>query len=160
MELKDKTVLISGASSGIGKSFAYLLASKGANVVLVARTKRKLDEIATAIQNNKKVKVNVITKDLSLPNSAEELYDEIKAKNIDIDILINNAGFGKWGRFEDFSKAEYQQMIQLNITSLTELCHCFIDYLKLKSESGIINVGSTASFMPIPFSAVDYLVIL
>lgn len=154
MKLNNKNVLITGASSGIGKSFAYLLASKGANLVLVARSKSKMDEIAKEAEDKYQVKAHVLQKDLSKPESAKSLYDEIKAKQINIDLLINNAGFGKWGRFESFLVKEYQEMIQLNITSLTELCYYFIEDFKEKEESGIINVGSTASFLPIPYSGV------
>ncbi|MEL6717151.1 MAG: SDR family oxidoreductase [Bacteroidota bacterium] len=154
MKLKNKTILITGASSGIGKSFAYLLASKGANLVLVARTKSKLEQIAEEIEARYQVRTFTISKDLSRAKSAKSLYDELKTETIDIDLLINNAGFGKWGKFEAFDMEEYEQMIQLNVTSLTELCYYFLDDLKQKSEAGIINVGSTASFIPIPYSAV------
>lgn len=154
MNLKNKNILITGASSGIGKSFAGLLAEKGANLVLVARNKSALEEIADTLQQKYKVKVQIIQKDLSVPHAAMELYDAVKSQSLNIDILINNAGFGKWGKFETFTQQEYEEMIQLNITSLTELCYYFIPGFLQKNEAGIINVGSTASFMPIPYSAV------
>lgn len=154
MQLNNKSVLVTGASSGIGASFAYLLASKGANLILVARTLSKLEAIATEIRDKYQVAVHVIQKDLSVPQSAKALYDEVKNQQIEVDILINNAGFGKWGRFESFSTEEYEQMIQLNITSLTELCYFFLEDFKNKPEAGLINVGSTASFMPVPYSGV------
>lgn len=154
MNLQNKTALITGASSGIGKSFAYLLAAKGTNLVLVARSKSTLDDIAGDIKDKHGVAVSIIQKDLSEPLSSKSLYDEVKSLNIPIHLLINNAGFGKWGKFEAFSAEEYQRMIQLNITSLTELCYYFLEDLTNMPESGIINVGSTASFMPIPYSGV------
>ena len=154
MNLQHKTALITGASSGIGESFAYLLASKGTNLILVARTQSKLEEIAQTIREKNQVEVHVFQQDLSVPQSAKALYDEVKARDIDVDILINNAGFGKWGKFEAFSTAEYESMIQLNVTSLTELCYFFLADFKGKPAAGIINVGSTASFMPVPYSGV------
>ncbi|MCI4669562.1 MAG: SDR family oxidoreductase [Bacteroidia bacterium] len=154
MNLKGKTILITGASSGIGESFAYLLASKGAHTVLVARSKAKLDQIAQEIQDKYQVNAWVYQKDLGIVSSAQELYQEIKGDGVDVDIIINNAGFGKWGKFEEFSLETYTSMIQLNINSLMELCYLFIEDFKEKSESGIINVGSTASFIPVPYSSV------
>ena len=154
MDLQNKTALVTGASSGIGASFANLLASKGAHLILVARSKSKLEEMAVNIRQKHQINVHVIEKDLSLPHSGKVLYKEVKSQNLDVDLLINNAGFGKWGKFESFGMEEYEQMIHLNITSLTELCYCFLEDLKSRPQAGIINVGSTASFMPIPYSAV------
>ncbi|MBX2870502.1 MAG: SDR family oxidoreductase [Saprospiraceae bacterium] len=154
MNLKDKTALVTGASSGIGKSFAYLLASKGAHLVLVARTQAKLEEIANDIQNTKQVSVHVYQKDLSQLNAASELYEQLQKDQIDIDLLVNNAGYGKWGKFENFSLEEYGKMIQLNVTSLMELCHLYVEDFREKPAAGIINVGSTASFIPVPYSSV------
>lgn len=154
MELKGKTVLITGASSGIGKSFAYLFASKGSNVVLVARSVAKLNDIAEDIRERHKVTALAYPKDLSQQGASEELYEQLKSDGVDTDILINNAGFGKWGRFEDFSLADYSSMVQLNIHALMELSYFFIEDFKQKGEAGIINVGSTASLLPVPYSSV------
>lgn len=154
MELTGKTILITGASSGIGKSFAYLFASKGSNVVLIARSKDKLDKIAQDIQQKHGVAALAYQKDLGAAQASQELYDQLKSDQVDVDILVNNAGFGKWGRFEGFSMADYQGMIQLNITALMELCYLFIEDFKEKPAAGIINVGSTASFIPVPYSSV------
>ncbi|MCG8700197.1 MAG: SDR family oxidoreductase [Bacteroidales bacterium] len=154
MRISNKTILVTGASSGIGKSFAYLLGSKGANLVLVARSQSKLYEIAQDIENKYGVKALVFQIDLSKPKASKFLYDELENHKIEIDILINNAGYGKWGKFEDFPLSEYESMLQLNINSLMELCYLFIEDFKNKPEAGIINVGSTASFMSMPYSAV------
>ncbi|HCX23809.1 MAG: hypothetical protein CMB80_11265 [Flammeovirgaceae bacterium] len=154
MNLTNKTALITGASSGIGKSFAYLLAAKGANLVLVARSKDQLETISNELESEYGIMTHVLSSDLGQPNAGQNLYTEIKKQNISVDLLINNAGFGKWGRFEDFTLDEYSNMMQLNMFSLTELCYLFLEDFKQKQEAGIINVGSTASFMPIPFSAV------
>ncbi|MEL6538840.1 MAG: SDR family oxidoreductase [Bacteroidota bacterium] len=154
MNFTNKTVLITGASSGIGKSFAYLLAAQGAHLILVARTLNVLEEIAEDIRSKHQREVHIIRKDLSAVGSAAELYQEVQGRSLTVDVLINNAGFGKWGKFEDFPWDDYQRMIQLNTTSLVELCYLFLDQLKAQPEAGIINVGSTASFIPIPYSGV------
>lgn len=90
-----KTVLITGASSGIGRAFAFKYAEQGENLILTARTKTRLDEIKAEIEKKYSVKVDVLTKDLSKEFSAMELYEEIKYKNMKVDILINNAGLGQ-----------------------------------------------------------------
>lgn len=154
MQLNGKTALVTGASSGIGKSFAHLLAGQGTDVILVARSQDKLTAIAVDIQNRYGISATVIQQDLGKPGAAKELFDQVQAQGLDVDLLINNAGFGKWGGFNQFSLEEYQQMIQLNITALTELCYLFLPLMKDKSEAGIINVGSTASLIPVPYSAV------
>jgi short-subunit dehydrogenase len=154
MNLKEKTALITGASSGIGKSFAYLLASKGTHLILVARSEGKLEEISQDIKGKFAVNVSVYRSDLGQVGAAKVLYDQLKADDQPVDLLVNNAGFGKWGDFEEFSLAEYQNMVQLNVTSLMDLCYLFFEDLKKRPEAGIINVGSTASFLPVPYSAV------
>ncbi|MEO0895650.1 MAG: SDR family oxidoreductase [Bacteroidota bacterium] len=154
MNLAGKTVLITGASSGIGKSFAYLFASKGSHVILVARSLAKMEEIAEDIRNTHKVEAYSYQKDLSANSASQELYDQLKTDGREVDILVNNAGFGKWGRFEDFSMEDYRSMIQLNVNALMDLCYLFLEDFKKKAEAGIINVGSTASFIPVPYSSV------
>ena len=155
MELQQKTALVTGASSGIGKSFAYLLAEKGMNLILVARSEAILNNIASDIQRQHDgLSVHVIVQDLSLRGAAKTLHQEVQAQGLKVDLLINNAGFGKWGRFQHFAWDEYEQMMQLNMMSLTELCYLFMEELKHRPSAGILNVGSTASFIPVPYSAV------
>ncbi len=154
MNLTNKTALVTGASSGIGKSFAYLLASKGMNLVIVARTVSQLELMADEISNKYQVKVLPITKDLSVKGASQEVYDRLQREQVEVDLLVNNAGFGKWGEFTEFSMEDYHNMIQLNITALMDLSYLFMEDMKQKSEAGIINVGSTASFVPVPYSSV------
>ncbi|MEM1217902.1 MAG: SDR family oxidoreductase [Bacteroidota bacterium] len=154
MQFKNKTALVTGASSGIGKSFAYLLAAQGCNLVLVARSMDKLKAICQDLQEKHGITAMALEQDLSVVGSAQMLFNEVNEKGLSIDLLINNAGFGKWGAFEEFSLTDYFQMIHLNITSLTELSYLFLPRLKEKPEAGIINVGSTASLVPVPYSAV------
>lgn len=154
MNFTGKLTLITGASSGIGKAFAYLLAKEKSNLILVARREEKLKDIAKDINEQFGVDVTVFAQDLSKPGSAGALYQQVKANELDVDVLINNAGFGKWDKFEAISLQTHQEMIHLNITSLTELCQLFIEEFRAKREAGIINVGSTASFLPVPFASV------
>jgi len=154
MNLSGKTALITGASSGIGKSFDYLLAQKGMHLILAARSLDKLQTIAHDLTQRYSVEVSAYQQDLAVPNAAATLYQLLKNDDLDVDLLVNNAGFGKWGRFEDFSLDDYRSMIQLNVTTLTELCHLFIENFKQKAAAGIINIGSTASFVPVPYSSV------
>ena len=82
------------------------------------------------------------------------MYDQIKLKNLHVDLLVNNAGYGRWGTFHEVEMGDYAEMIQLNITSLSELSHLFIPDMIAKGEGGVINVGSVASLTPIPYSSV------
>ncbi len=149
-----KTVLITGASGGIGKEFAILFAEKKYNLVLVARSKDKLNAIAEELETKFNVKTNVILSDLSKPESPQKLYDEVMSKNIIIDVLINNAGFGEFGKFVEKDLKRYLRMINLNITALTELTGLFIQDMIKRKEGRILNVASTASFQPMPNFAV------
>jgi short-subunit dehydrogenase len=150
---KGKTALITGASSGIGLAMAHELSKRGAMVIMAARSRDKLDIEAQVIRKNGN-QAHTFTTDLSLPNSAEKLYGEIISAGLNIDLLVNNAGYGRWGDFTEFDREDYGLMIQLNITSLTDLCHLAIPDMISKGGGGIINVGSTASFVPVPYSAV------
>jgi hypothetical protein len=149
----DKTVLVTGASSGIGLAIAEELARRGANLILTARSENKLNAVAESIRKTGS-KAAVFASDLSLPNAGEKLYDTITQAGLSVDLLINNAGYGKWGRFTDFEREDYAKMIQLNIMSLTDLCHLFLPNMVKKGSGGIINVGSIASFSPVPYGNV------
>ena len=146
---KDKTILITGASSGIGEEFAKRLDQLGANLVLTARSEDKLLKLAATMNN-----AHVIAGDLSKKEFPEELYSKIKNKGIDIDILINNAGFGYSGKFLDTSMQNYEEMINLNICSLTHLTHLFLKDMVSNNKGGIINISSLASFQPIPYFSI------
>lgn len=148
------TALITGASSGIGKAFAYELAKKGLNLVLTARSEDKLSEIVTDLKSKYKIDVLYLTADLSNPNSSQRIYDELTQKKIRIDLLINNAGFGKWNNFLDEDIQTYEQMIQLNVSSLVKLCQLFIPNMLKNKNGGIINIASTGALQPCPYIAV------
>jgi short-subunit dehydrogenase len=124
--------------------------------VLVARNITKLNQIKTELESQYKISVHIIGKDLSLPNAPQEVYDELKHKNIVIDYLINNAGFGDYGFFYETNWEKELQMINLNITALTHFTKLFLqDMIKHKSGK-IMNVASTAAFQSGPTMAIYY----
>ncbi len=153
MDFRGKNVLITGASSGIGLAMAKDFASRGANLILTARSIDKLLELADELKG-KNTEVNVFIEDISLPGSANKLFSEINKAGLDIDLLVNNAGYGRWGNFDECPMEDYENMIHLNITSLTELSYLYAKKMAKKGAGGIINVASTAAFFPIPYSAV------
>jgi uncharacterized protein len=146
-----KTALITGASSGLGYEFVKLFANDGYNLVLVARNEKKLNEIKQAFKN---IDVTVIKKDLSSPNAAKEVYEWLKTKEISIDVLVNNAGFGLLGSFDELTVEKQTEMINLNISTLTQLTHYFLPEMKRNGSGKILNVASLAAFLPVPMMAV------
>jgi uncharacterized protein len=154
--LMNKTALITGASNGIGLELAKVHAEKGDNLVLVARNKSKLDELKKEIEESYNIKVFIIGKDLSFPDSAKEVFDEVKQKNISIDYLINNAGFGDYGLFAECDWNKQERMIYLNVTNLAHLTWLFLPDMIKKKSGKIMNVASTASFQPGPTMSVYF----
>lgn len=152
----NKTVLVTGASSGIGLEFAKLFAKDGYHIVLTARDEQKLNEIAHQLKAQYSVDVTILARDLSLSDAAEELTAEIMAKGIEIDILINNAGFAAYGPFIETSWKEEKDMIQVNITALTTLTKQLLPDMIKRNRGKILNVASTAAFQPGPLMAVYY----
>lgn len=154
MRFKNKTALITGASSGLGYIFARKLALEGADVIITARRSERLDELATAIREDIGRKVHVILCDLAVPGSAKKLYEEIQALHLNVDILINNAGFGYKGNFLEADENIYRDMIQVNITALTELTYMFLPAMKAQKSGGIMNIASMAGITSIPYFSV------
>lgn len=151
-----KTALITGASSGLGIEFARIHASKGGNLVLVARSKDKMETLQTELQNQYGVSVSVITKDLSEQSAPKAIFDELKSKRIRIDYLINNAGFGDFGAFVESDWEKQLQMINLNITALTYLTRLFLPDMVANKSGRILNVASTAAFQPGPTMSIYF----
>ncbi len=151
-----QTALITGASNGIGLELAKIHAQTGGDVVLVARSRDKLEQLAQEIEKEYGVKAWVIAQDLSQPNSAKAIFETTENMGITVDILINNAGFGGHGRFFERELIKEQQMIQVNISTLTELCHLYLKGMVERKRGKILNVSSTASFMPGSLQAVYY----
>lgn len=152
----SKTILITGASSGIGKELANIHAEKGGDLIIVARSKEKLEALKTEIEAKFRVKVLIIVKDLTLPEAAKEIYIEVKSAGIEIDYLVNNAGFGGRGKFHERAWEDDLAMINLNIVALTALTRLFLPDFVKRNNGRILNVSSTASFMPGPLQAVYY----
>ncbi|WEZ07364.1 SDR family NAD(P)-dependent oxidoreductase [Priestia flexa] len=147
---------ITGASGGIGRQLAYHFAEGGYSLVLVARSKEKLEELKKELENNYSISVLISIKDLSKQEEALKLYDEIKQQRITVQFLVNNAGFGLYGAFIETSWAEEADMIDLNIKTLTYLTKLFLPEMVERNEGRILNIASVASFLPGPLLAVYY----
>ncbi len=151
-----KTALITGASSGIGKEFAKIHAEKGGNLIVVARSENKLNDLKKELEETYKINVFVIQKDLTKPNAPKEIYDQVHNTGLKVDYLINNAGFGGLGKFSERELEQDLAMINLNISALTSLTHYFLQDFVKTNAGKILNVSSTASLMPGPLQAVYY----
>lgn len=148
--------LVTGASSGLGLEFAAQLAAKKRNLVLVARNESKLREIAAHLEVQHQIQVVVLPKDLSQNNAVFELLQELQEKEIDIDILINNAGLGDLADFCDAEAGKIHQMLQVNTSALTQLTHGLAPSMVQRQRGYILNVASTAAFQPGPGMAVYF----
>jgi short-subunit dehydrogenase len=146
--------LITGASSGIGYELAKLFAKDNHNLVLVARREDRLRQLSRDLESDYQIKTLVIPKDLSQPESAQEIYDMLMQNDITIDYLINNAGFIVYGHFADTNWAKEYKMIQLHIETVTHLIKLFLPDMLRRRNGKILNIGSTGSFVPGPFNAV------
>jgi short-subunit dehydrogenase len=149
------TVLITGASGGIGYQLAKLFARDRHNLILVARNGDRLAQIATELQVHGD-KVTTFGLDLTAPTAPKFIFDQIQSGGLVVDILINNAGFGAFGEFAQMSNEEIFGQIQLNITALTELTRLFLPAMLTRHNGRIMNVASTAGFQPGPLMAVYY----
>jgi short-subunit dehydrogenase len=154
MEYTGKTTLITGASSGIGVHFAEGFALRGSNLILVARRKELLTELATRLSKQYGVTVEVITEDLSVPGAGAALEKKVSAKQFTVDVLVNNAGFGTNNLFVDEDRARIAQEIQLNIGTLVDLTAAFLPGMVKRNSGVVVNIASTASFQPVPGMAV------
>jgi short-subunit dehydrogenase len=150
---KQQTALITGASSGIGLELAKIHATAGGNLVLVARNVQKLNELREEFTSKFGVEVTVIGKDLTQPDSAQDVYNEIVKKNLQIDFLINNAGFGDNHAFAEASRTKIDDMISLNIRSLTDLTFLFLPEMLNRGSGKILNTASVAAYMAGPYMA-------
>ncbi|BFM18257.1 SDR family oxidoreductase [Maricurvus nonylphenolicus] len=152
----SNTALITGASSGIGLELARIHAARGGDLVLVARSEDKLNELARELESSHGVNVTVIAADLAQADAAKRVFTETETLGLQIDTLINNAGFGGHGKFYDRDLAAEESMIQVNMTTLTSLTHYYLKGMVERQYGRILNISSTASFMPGPLQAVYY----
>ena len=148
--------LITGASSGIGKELAKIHASKGGDLVLVARREKELTELKNNLESEFKVRVLIISKDLSDTTTPAEIFAETEKLGIQIEYLINNAGFGGHGLFHEREIEKDQAMVNVNITSLMLLTRLYLPGMVQRRKGKILNVSSTASLLPGPLQAVYY----
>lgn len=150
--MKNRTVLITGASEGIGYELAKVFAMNGHKLLLVARNRQKLLEVQQEL--SQQTEVIVFEQDLSHVDAAQQLYQEIKTANLHIDVLINNAGTGIQGHFHHLPEQEQLRMIQLNITTLTQLTHLCVQDMIQNGYGRIMNIGSISSVIATPSMAV------
>lgn len=154
--MSDENVLVTGASSGIGRELARLFAAAGSNLVLVARREEELSHLANELHAVHGVSARALPADLSQPAAAAAICGVLDSAGIEIDVLVNNAGFGALGSFVESSLERQLQMMQVNMTSLVELSRRLLPGMLQRSRGGVLNVASTAAFQPGPYMAVYY----
>lgn len=147
------TTLITGASSGIGEAFARKLAARGHNLLLVARSEEKLMMLCNEVGRSHNIRAEYFAVDLSKPDAPRRLFEETRKRELDIDLLINNAGFGSMGDFAKLDLSRELNMIDLNVRSLVELTYLFLLPMRERKSGAIMNVASTAGFQAVPFMA-------
>lgn len=152
----NESVLITGASSGIGLELARLFAADCGNLVLVARSRDKLDALAEELRKAYGINVLVLAKDLCAPTAPSEIHADLTSRNIDVDVLVNNAGFGAIGPVATVASKTLMDMIQVNVAALAHLTRLLLPKMLERRRGGILNVGSTAAFQPGPNMAVYY----
>jgi len=154
MDFKGSWALVTGASSGIGEVFARELAERGANLVLVARSEAKLEALAHELRDRFQVSVEVLAQDLSEPGAGTALAGRLSEQGLQVDVLVNNAGFGLFGPLHKLDPARVGQEVQLNVAALTELTCALLPEMRARNRGAIVNVASTAAFQPLPYMAV------
>jgi len=156
MESKIQTALITGASGGIGYELAKLFARDHYKLVLVARSAERLAQVAAELQGQFGVTVKTVVLDLATPTAAKFLFDQMRRDGVEVDVLVNNAGFGGFGEFAEMPEEEILGQIHLNVAALTHLTRLFLPSMLARRSGKIMNVASTAAFQPGPLMAVYY----
>lgn len=156
MAQAGRTALITGGSVGIGRELARLFSRDGHNLVLVARNAARLAEVAAELATQFNITAKPFPLDLSDSAAAQFLFDQLQRESVAIDVLVNNAGYGRLGAFADLPYAESAGQIELNITALTHLTRLFLPPMLERKSGRILNVASTAGFQPGPLMAVYY----
>lgn len=151
---KRSNILITGASSGIGADLARVFASEGHDLVLVARSRERLDALAREVHDAYGASARVLPIDLAVPGAASTVHERVAQEGIDIDVLVNDAGFGMRGSFVELDPARQLEMIQVNLIALTELTRLFLPEMVRRGAGRVLNVASTAAFQPGPLMAV------
>lgn len=156
MHHDGRTALITGASSGIGRELAQIHAERGGDLVVVARREEELNALRDELVRRHGATVHVVPQDLSDPEAAHRIADAVSATDLEVEILINNAGFGGRGRFHERPWETDRAMIQVNIVALTALTRLFLPHFVKRGHGRVLNVSSTASLVPGPLQAVYY----
>ncbi len=147
--------LVTGASYGIGEEFARQLAARGWPLILVARSQDRLERLrASLIAEYLDIDIRCVTLDLASPGAPAELFQKTQAANLEVGLLINNAGFGAFGEFISIDRQRQRQMVDLNVAALVELSHLYLAPMKQRAAGGILNVASIVGFIPLPYCAV------
>jgi uncharacterized protein len=146
-----RVAVVTGASSGIGEALAAALASQGTHVVLVARTVERLEALRARLEASGG-RATVLAADLSAPGAAQAVFDEVQRRELPVDTLVNNAGFGFFGPFEAEGPSHLGEMLQVNVVALAELTRLFVPSL-LARRGAVLNVASTVAFQPSPYMA-------
>ena len=154
MEFKGCRALVTGASSGMGEVFARELARRGADLVLAARSRGKLEALASELRASAHVTVQVEAADLSEPGAGQALADRLAEQDLRIDVLVNNAGFGLFGPLHEADGQRIAQAVRLNVAAPTELTCSLLPGMRARDRGAIVNVASTAAFQPVPYMAV------
>jgi len=152
----NETVLITGASSGIGLELAKCFAADKSNLILVARSTAALETLAAELRHEQNIEVHVVTADLSRPEAATEIFEQTGRAGLTVDVLVNNAGFGLHGSFVELPQVRQLEIIQVNVAALVELTGLFLPSMLKRRRGGVLNVGSVAGFLPGPNMAVYY----
>ena len=145
-----QTALITGASLGIGAAFAHELAARQSNLILVARSEAKLQQLATALQTEFGIEARVVVQDLTQPAAATEVFEIVQQQGWVVDLLVNDAGMGDYGMFSQRSLKQRSKIVKLNVVALLELTHLFLAGMQQRRYGGIINLSSISAFQPIP----------
>ncbi len=153
---RRQTALVTGASGGIGLELARLFAADGYDLVLVARSEDKLARLAEELSARPNVNARVLASDLARPEAPREIFDELSASNVTVDVLVNNAGFGSYGPFAESDERVQLEMLQVNVVALTHLTRLFLPSMIARGGGRVLNVASTAAFQPGPLMAVYY----
>ena len=149
-----ETALVTGASSGIGEAFARHLAALGKDLILVARREAVLEQLAQELSSQHSVQTHVFVRDLARPRAAAGLFVDTERRGLAVDLLVNNAGFARVGRFAELSLDEQARMARLNVNALLELTRLYLPAMRLRRRGGIINVSANSAFQPVPHMAV------
>ncbi|MFJ9041189.1 SDR family NAD(P)-dependent oxidoreductase [Streptomyces sp. NPDC102406] len=146
--------LITGASSGLGAEFAAQLAARGHDVILVARSEDKLTDLAERLTKEQGIRAHVLVQDLAEPDAARRIADRLAERGLSVDLLVNNAGFGTCGRFEEISAERDHDQLMVNVVALVDLTHALLPGMLERGTGAVVNVASTAGFQPSPYFAV------